>query len=179
MNRPALSTQPTAQLAVLAYEYLLISLTGFGGNLQTRFEHIAVSKLFTLNLPATDMPGDRDELLLVQVLQDREGVLRILQLLLSGEEGSADDLASAAAGATAGSFRGTYVGHPLLESLLRALHSSPRRLEEIDRLVADLLRTEKGRALMPEGLESIWAPVREAWLVMRGERRAVPPGNAP
>ncbi len=142
-------------------------------------EHIAVSKLFTLNLPATDMPGDRDELLLVQVLQDREGVLRILQLLLAGEEGSADDLASAAAGATAGSFRGTYVGHPLLESLLRALHSAPRRLEEIDRLVADLLRTEKGRALMPEGLESIWAPVREAWLVMRGERRAVPPGDAP
>lgn len=39
-----MTTKPTAQLAVLAYEYLLISLTGFGGNLQTRFEHIAVSK---------------------------------------------------------------------------------------------------------------------------------------
>ena len=58
-------------------------------------------------------------------------------------------------------------GLPLLEPMLRALHRAPERLDEIDRLLADI-RTAGGSTadLLPPELEELWATVA----AVRGSR---------
>ena len=58
-------------------------------------------------------------------------------------------------------------GLPLLEPMLRALHRAPERLEEIDRLLADM-RTAGAATdrLLPPELEELWETITE----VRGSR---------
>ena len=43
--------------------------------------------------------------------------------------------------------------------MVRALARDPRQLDDIDRLVRDLARTEEGRALLPDDWDTIWEPI--------------------
>jgi len=119
---------------------------------------------FVLNLPLDGGPADRQERLIEQVLTDREAVLRFLLLLL------ADDVREIAAVQSAvgmvklaGSDRlDLAIGMPLFESLVRALDRDPARLDRGDRLVKELLKSETGRSLLPEGFEELWASIWRA-----------------
>ena len=48
---------------------------------------------------------------------------------------------------------------PLLEHLLRALHRSPDKLDQVHRLIEDLRRTPEGRSILPPELDSVWEPI--------------------
>ena len=50
----------------------------------------------------------------------------------------------------------------LLEPLMRTLSRNPERLDEIDRLVAELTRTAEGRELLPDGWLGLWTAVTAA-----------------
>ena len=117
---------------------------------------------FARRLSLGGLPEDRDERLLRALLKDRETVMRLLYLLLSAEEISAETLTAFATGEGAAEWRSSDYGLPLFEPLVRALARGPEALEPVERLVADLARTEEGRALLPEGFEELWGAVRAA-----------------
>lgn len=117
-------------------------------------------------LPLEGAPDGRVEAVTAELLSDRERLLRFILVLLS--EGSdvdrvLDELMDISnersAGGSTGSTGGV-LGLPLLEPLLRALHRSPERLDEIDRLLADI-RTAGGSTaeLLPPELEAVWATI--------------------
>ena len=66
-------------------------------------------------------------------------------------------------------------GLPLLEPMLRALHRAPERLDEIDRLLADM-RTAGASTdrLLPPELEELWATITEVRESRREHRRRHP-----
>jgi hypothetical protein len=67
-------------------------------------------------------------------------------------------------------------GLPLLEHLLRALHGSPGKVDQVGRLIEDLGRTPEGQALLPPELNAIWGPIARA----RSRQQAnQPQGDAP
>jgi hypothetical protein len=97
-------------------------------------------------------------------LKDRATVLRLIYLLLSSDELSVAKIVSSSGGSAAFDLHGGLGGLPLLEAMVRALARDPDSLAPVERLIEDLNRTEEGRALLPEGLEEIWGPVRAARL---------------
>lgn len=115
---------------------------------------------FVLRLPLVGAPEDRRERLLRDLIQDREHLLQLIALLLAREGVSVRDLAATngdtEAGAGGGS-SGALPGVPLLEGLLDAIDSDPERLDDVAALIADLSATERGRELMPPGLEALIA----------------------
>lgn len=125
------------------------------------------SARFVLNLPMEGAPKDRRERILLSLLRNRDHVLRYLLLLLA--EGGLDPYGALIAtrpitgrGPGDGLSR---VGLPLFETLVRALHRGPEKLDQIARLVHDLKETPEGRELLPEGFEAIWEPI---WSVRKG-----------
>ena len=58
-------------------------------------------------------------------------------------------------------------GLPVLESMIRALARDPERLDHVERLIKSLAASEEGRALIPDDLESVWAPIWEARVNLR------------
>ncbi len=113
------------------------------------------------HLPLEGAPEDREERLLREILKDKETVLRLLWLLLSSDELAADDLALGGGGAGF-DLRTGFGGMPVLEALMRSLARDPKALDGVQRLIDDLGRTEEGHALLPDGLEDIWSPIRAA-----------------
>jgi hypothetical protein len=120
----------------------------------------------TVRLPVEGLPDGRMEAVTAELLSDRERLLRFILVLLSdGNDvdrmlGELSDLLSERrAGRAPGSSRAA-IGLPLLEPMLRALHRSPERLEEIDRLLADIRTAGASTAdLLPPELEALWSAV--------------------
>jgi hypothetical protein len=50
-------------------------------------------------------------------------------------------------------------GVPLFETMVRTLDRNPEKLDQIARLVEDLMKTENGTQLLPEGFDAIWKPI--------------------
>jgi len=122
---------------------------------------VEVSKQFALNLPLLGAPADRRQRLLLSLLSDKEQVLRLLWILLARQDLSATDLAVAVTddGDKPAWMSANLGGFPVLEAMLDALDRDPEALAAVDRLIEDLSRTPEGRALLPDGLAAIWAPI--------------------
>lgn len=116
---------------------------------------------FVVAVPLVGAPTDRRERLLRCFLKDRRQVLRLLLLLLSDEALDVAQLVDGREAEGGGSWRrlAGWNEPTLLEALLESLVGAPKRLEQVDRLIRDLSRTEEGRALLPPGLDAIWGPV--------------------
>ncbi len=52
---------------------------------------------------------------------------------------------------------------------MRCLDRDPSRLRQVADMIADLGRTDDGKALLPEDLDSIWKPI---WTVAEHELEA-------
>jgi hypothetical protein len=159
-SAPISSGLPPPSFSPVSFE----ALTGFWAfEISAEVSGQSGATRFALNLPLLGAPADRRERLLRSLLKDREQVLRLLLLLLSGEDVAAGNIAQVLQGTVAGlADPGAAGGFPLLEALLRAYEHDPRRLDDIARLVADLQSTPEGRALLPEGFDAVWAPIWEA-----------------
>ncbi len=123
---------------------------------------------FVVNVPLEGAPEDRRDRVLRALLQNSEQVLRLIWLLLAAEDLSLQDWLgdSASSGEGAGG-RSAAQGMPVLETMLKALDRNPARLDELERLVADLRRTPEGAALLPPGFDDIWEPI---WQTRQGLR---------
>jgi hypothetical protein len=128
------------------------------------------ARRFVLNLPLNGAPRDRQERVLLSLLRDKEQVLRFLLLLLSYEEGDVLDGLSPAWNTSPGAdgWAGAVGGGTLFESLVKALHRDPARLDAVASLVEDLRKTSDASALLPEGFDGLWEPI---WRVREGLRK--------
>ncbi|MGO9960894.1 MAG: phospholipase D family protein [Solirubrobacteraceae bacterium] len=154
---------PPTSLASLT-SFFAMRLIGRSGT--TTIEHD-----FCVQLPLEGAPAGRCEAVTAELLSDRERLLRFILLLLA-DDGQGDRmldelvelLAEEHVGVSAGgSAATTEFGLPLLEPILRALHRSPERLDELDRLLCDL-RTAGASTedLLPASLQELWSIVQAA-----------------
>lgn len=123
---------------------------------------------FVVKVPLFGAPADRKDHLLQYVIRNqRELMAYLLMLLARPEEDSvnANLLQRFANGETAALH--SWFDAPIFESLLRCLDRNPQQLDEVWALLRDLAGTEEGRALIPEGLSEIWAPI---WAARQGMR---------
>jgi len=128
-------------------------------------EEEAIESGFVLNLPLENSPQDRRERILRSLLTDSGQLMRFILLLLSETQAGVPDAMMEfqrifSGGASEWSMAGQL---PLFEALMRAICEDPARLERVDQLVDDLLQSEDGAGLLPEGFLEIWEPIRAAY----------------
>ena len=110
-------------------------------------------------------PEDRLERVLANAIRNRSDLLRLLLFLLGGMEPAFGDLVDVITQdhlPGAGAWDPILGSDALLEPLMRTLSRNPERLDEIDRLVAELTRTAEGRELLPDGWLGLWTAVTAA-----------------
>lgn len=157
---PAAAFAPTGLSSVTPFFALRLTARLEGGGEQ----HLDVA----VRLPLEGAPGGRAEAVTAELLSDTDRLLRFILLLLA-EDGDSDrtlaELADLLTERTVGGGSGSGMGSaglPLLEPMLRALHHAPERLDEIDRLLADMrtagASTER---LLPPELEQLWATIND------------------
>ena len=136
----------------------LTSLIAF--RLQSGKESIS----FTLNLPVLGMPEQRDRAILRSVVNNREGFLRYLLLLLAGLGDGADVGSVARAFSTSNMNQqvSAFDDMPLLEELVRAFSREPKRLRKVQRLIDDIAEDGEADEILPAGFLSLWQVFTEA-----------------
>ena len=125
---------------------------------------------FVLKARLAGAPDDRKDHLLQYVIRNQRELMAYLLMLLAGPDDgaiSATFLQHFASGGPA--TRHSWLDVPLFESLVRCLDRNPKQLEEVGALLNDLGTTESGRALIPDGVQSIWTPIWSAYLSMHVE----------
>ena len=139
--------------------YSLQSVTGLIA-FELTAELADVRVRFALNLPLDDPPEGREAAVLRTVLNNHEGFLRYLLLLL-GEFG--ETAVSKIVGRDAGTAGGWLSGNgdtlPLLEEMTRAFSRDPARLREVREIVE---RLGPGTEVVPENFRALWAIFEEA-----------------
>ena len=139
--------------------YSLQSVTGLIA-FELTAELADVRVRFALNLPLDDPPEGREAAVLRTVLNNHEGFLHYLLLLL-GEFG--ETVVSKIVGRDAGTAGGWLSGNgdslPLLEEMTRAFSRDPARLREIREIVE---RLGPGTEVVPEDFRALWAIFEEA-----------------
>lgn len=104
-------------------------------------------------------PAGRLDAVLARQVDSPEKFLRFLLLLLGLEATGSWD--TSASGEEAGTWaRAGQVG--TLEAILRALAEHPSAIDELDRLVQRLRRTEQGSRILPSGFDTVWDQVLAA-----------------
>ena len=134
----------------------------FAVQLRVKAGNRAEEQRFVLRLPLHGAPTDRRERILQSLLTNPEQVMRLLLLLLSVDGLRAGDFIDPQSGKKMGqgfAFGGVS-GPTLLEAMLRALSRNSESLDQVDNLICDLRQSPEGRALLPEGLDEIWEPIR-------------------
>jgi hypothetical protein len=142
----------TSFLALTAF-FIVDLATGSG---EARAE-----KSFLVAADLVGAPEDRMERLLVTELRTRSDLVRLLLLLLGSLDPSWGDLVDLLEGGVGRTWKRDplLASEALLEPLLRSLARDPERLDDIERLVSELVRTPQGKALLPEGWATLWAAV--------------------
>jgi len=133
-------------------------------DLMLRRDGAAVSVRFVVNTTLEGAPADRQQRILSSLLDDRSKVLRYLLFLLADPDSVDAATLSLIRNTGQRSDAGTQHGAslPLLEVMLRSLAHGPSRLDPVARLVDDLLNTDQGRRLLPEGIEEVWPQIWQA-----------------
>ncbi|RLA40332.1 MAG: hypothetical protein DRR42_26015 [Gammaproteobacteria bacterium] len=119
---------------------------------------------FTLNLPVSGMPEERERAILRSVVNNREGFLRYLLLLLAGLGDGADvgTVARAFNSSSSNQLASTFDDMPLLEELVRAFSREPKRLRKVQRLIDDITKDCEADKILPAGFLSLWQVFNEA-----------------
>nr|WP_228073745.1 phospholipase D family protein [Kordiimonas pumila] len=143
-----LSSEPVVWECDAAYITGLIAF-------ELKTNHPDVSARFVLNLPITGIPGERSAAILQTVINNQEGFIRYLLLLLG------DDTAQGLDGGRASGWAKWLVrvaageDIPLLEELTRTFSRQPERLSEVSRLVRDLSNGAEN-AVVPDEFLGMW-----------------------
>jgi hypothetical protein len=123
---------------------------------------------FVLKLPVDGLPDERDAAILRLLLNNRDGFLRYLLLLL-GEQDASGPFAQACG--TGGAFHGGWgdadgEALPLLEELTRAFSRDPQRLAEVRRVIDKLRAADGARRVggepIPDAFLALWGVFEQA-----------------
>ena len=104
-------------------------------------------------------PAGRLDAVLARQVDTPEKFLRFLLLLLGLEDVGAFEVSTAGDGTSSWSQAGQL---GTLEAILRALAEHPSAIDELDRLVGRLRRTEEGSRILPSGFDTVWDQVLAA-----------------
>jgi hypothetical protein len=142
----------------------LVSLTGFVAfRLTASLEGRSMETSFVLNLPVRGMPEERDRQILLAIVSDDQRFIRYLLFLLADEsDASLIGRVLAMESSQVGEGKPLPNDIPLLEELVRAYARDPERLTRIGRLVDDLMESDEGRKVIPEGFERVWKALMQA-----------------
>ena len=166
---PGMAQKLDSPSTSLEFSHLSMSaITAFiAFHVRARATNKVEEERFILRLPMSGAPSDRRERILQSLLTDPDQIMRLLLLLLSDEGLRADDFIPSGQGSGNQTSFGGLGSSTLLESLVRAFHRDPDALDYVENLISELQKTAKGQALLPPGLEQIWAPIRSARKEMR------------
>ncbi|RKH68028.1 phospholipase D family protein [Corallococcus aberystwythensis] len=149
------------------------ALTGFFAlSLATAVEDKTAEAVFVVTAVLQNAPANRAARILQSMLDEPAKVLRFLRMLLASDpmdilEGLAGFDATESTPGAKDAGAGTEV--PLLEAMVRTLDRAPVRLDAIHQVVQDLLSTDEGRKLLPEGFLAAWQPIWAARQVLTGK----------
>lgn len=119
-----------------------------------------VEKSFVLNLPIKGLPKDREKRMLQAMISSQDKFLQYLLILLfEGESSYLAALMETKLKGLQSKGRKWLFGEdmPLFEELVRAYSRYPEKIERIAELVNDLSKTEKGKKVLPEEFQRLWA----------------------
>ena len=132
------------------------SVTGLIG-FELRAASADVRLRFALNLPLENPPHDREAAVLRTVLDNREGFLRYLLLLLGDFSEEPDWIEPGAGDGAGGDWRwGADASLPLLEEMTRAFSRDPARLNEVRRIVERLHASAETNDVIPSDFLALW-----------------------
>lgn len=131
------------------------SLTGLIA-FDLRTSHREVFGRFVLNLPVIGMPEERDSAILKTVVNNRDGFLRYLLLLLGDLGKGWIPPAPGDGGGNGKWIVGGYDGMPLLEELVRAYSRDPQQLREVEAVVKKLTEGQKEEQIVPSEFLALW-----------------------
>lgn len=149
-----LSSEPVVWECDAAYVTGLIAF-----DLKTN--HPDVSARFVLNLPIAGIPGERDSAILQTVINNQEGFIRYLLLLLGDDTAQGIEGGSAAGWTKWLARLAAGEDIPLLEELTRTFSRHPERLSEVSRLVRDLSKGADN-AVVPDEFLGMWSVFESA-----------------
>ena len=112
---------------------------------------------FALNVPLHNPPHERDAAVLRIVLDNREGFLRYLLLLLGDFTEEPDWIEKRAGDGAGGEWRPSVdASLPLLEEMTRAFSRDPARLNEVRRVVERLHASAETSDVVPPDFLALW-----------------------
>ena len=132
------------------------SVTGLVG-FDLRAASADVRLRFALNLPLENPPQEREAAVLRTVLDNREGFLRYLLLLLGDFTEEPDWIKPGGGDGAGGDWRPSAdASLPLLEEMTRAFSRDPARLHEVRRIVERLHASEETSDVVPPDFIGLW-----------------------
>lgn len=154
-------TSPQLQFRACSFAALT---TFFAFRVRAHESDRTVERTFVVPIPMDGFPADRQARVLESLLDEPWKLLRFLRLLLAIDPTEAAALIELDLDDGPGlrGHTGSPSAVPLLESLVRALQREPERIDAVERLVADLRKTERGKKLLPPDFDLIWEPLRLA-----------------
>jgi len=143
----------------------ILALTPFiGFNVSAQVGQAEHNTQFVLQLQMVGLPANREDHFIRAVISDQNQFIRFLRLILVMDPSELwrDSLWENTGEISSDEGTQGGIDMPLLEDLLRAFSRSPEKIDRIDQIVQRLLATEEGRAVLPEGFETLWVQFAQA-----------------
>lgn len=118
-----------------------------------------------LNLPVEGLPENRDDAVLRRIINNPEGFLRYLLLLLGEDEDSllaGQDMLTGRGWGRPPSGSAFSGDTPILEELVRAFSRNPERLRDVERVVNRLRQQEGAAEVVPQEFLNLWGVFKAA-----------------
>jgi hypothetical protein len=118
---------------------------------------------FLIHAVLIDAPEGRAERVLSELLANSRDLIRFLLLLLGNlDEAFTSFFDPTTTSDASGNWLLGAGSQALLEPLVRAFAREPERLRDVERVLAELLRSPDGCSVLPERWEEIWNPIADA-----------------
>lgn len=158
----AVSTELSdTETAVVMSRLMKSDITSFTG---FRLQLNQAELCFGLDVPLRNPPADREADVLRSVIENREGFVRYLMLLLGALGPSAGIFLEEDGGSRQDWRKGGLGGEALFEMLANAYAREPEKLESIAALVKRLQAqvSDEGDGIVPDEFQALWSIVSEA-----------------
>lgn len=141
-------------------EFSASSVTGLIA-FELKTEHPDVSVRFVLNIPIIGIPEERNSAILQTVINNQEGFLRYLLLLLGNDNASGLNPGSGSGVAKWLTRFASGEDFPILEELIRTYSRHPGSLAEVSKLISELSKDGRNKVI-PDEFLNLWMVFQSA-----------------